>query len=190
MAKTKREQPKGPVPVTINGRTFVLEDNPSFEQDMYIMDLTDKIGLSSGQIAQLDDANLMQLTEKIVLDAYRSGNMFALLGALMVDQNNRENWNPEIAEDTAEIFKRVRDRETREKLERNMVFMLLAFFATGLSSSKISLSYSDDGDKVESESKAEEPSTSGIGSPSSGSLREVIQAANERSRRGQSGKGS
>jgi hypothetical protein len=123
--------------MVIEGRTFVQE-SPSFEQDLYIMEQVTEAGLVQLGGLKLDDSqNLPHMAQQMLLQAYKSGALFRLIGALMVEEGTE--WSPEQAAINAEFFRKVRDPDSKRHLQTAMVGAVVAFFENAGSSDLTSL---------------------------------------------------
>lgn len=185
----KKVVPEGLVPVVIEGRTFVLQTDPSFGQDMYMHDLVNRMGLDEIDVTRFKDGRLDHEVKKLVIESYRTGDMFNLLGAVLVEKGKELEWTEETAEENGELFKKARG-EAKQILERDAAFLLLSFFTEGLSSMKTSPSFSLESAGNEETPSTEEPSISETGKSLSAKSREVIRLADEKSRSGRSAKDS
>jgi hypothetical protein len=187
----KKKVPEGVEPIKIGDRTFLLEDNMSFVQDMYVMDLVNSMGLDDVDVNRLQGASLHREAKKLVIESYRTGNMFKLLGAMFTEKGtNPDEWTEAVADANGEAFKMIRDKETKLAIERNMVLILLSFFTTGLSSTETFLNFSGDIGVEQPEDSATngEHSTSETGTKLSARSREAIRIAEERLQGGRSAK--
>ena len=117
------------IEVVVEGRTFVQE-TPTFEQEMYIMQQVVEAGLDTPNLTLgLDPANPKDLDrpiKQLIVHAYKSGTLFKLLGSLMVEKGTE--WSEEQAERNAELFRHTRDEEGKRQLHPALVGSIIAFF--------------------------------------------------------------
>jgi len=120
------------ITLRVEGRTFVQEP-PTFEQEMYIMEAVVESGIDkvpSLELAGSADAPDLEIVAKqMLLTAYRSGALFKLLGALVVEDG--QEWSVDLAERQAELFRKTRDQESKKQLQPAMIGAVLAFFESG-----------------------------------------------------------
>jgi len=125
-------QVKG-IELVVDGRTFVQEP-PTFEQEMYIMQLVVESGLDQPHIKlgidpKTDD--LERPVKELIVNAYKSGNIFKLLGAMVTEKGTE--WSREQAERSAELFRKTRDAEGKKQLHPALVGAIVAFFESAKS---------------------------------------------------------
>lgn len=134
-AKIKAPTLKPEETFQINGKTYELTTDMSFEQDMFVMNLVDEMGLDSIKNIDIDNIENDVLAKDYILASYRTGKLFDLLGAVMREKGITEDWTIAEAEANAHLVKTARG-EARDAIRRNMVFLLLGFFVSGLDSSE------------------------------------------------------
>lgn len=124
-------QVKGLV-LTIQGRTFIQE-SPTFEQEMYIMQQVVEAGLDGAPL-QLDPSgkDLETKVKSVIVQAFKAGILFRLMAALVVEEGRP--WTVELAEEQARLFASVTDPEDKKQLQPALVGGLLAFFESSGSS--------------------------------------------------------
>ena len=128
-------QVKG-VTFRVDGRNFVQE-TPSFEQEMYIMEQCVQAGLDQVALETTPDGkDLEPAIKRLLIQAYRSGALFKLMAALVVEEN--KEWTEESAERNANLFRKARDSEAKDGLRPALIGALLAFFESGASLRQIS----------------------------------------------------
>lgn len=128
-------QVKG-VTLVIEGRRFVQE-SPTFEQDMYIMEQAIAAGVDQAVLAMTPDENdLEPAVKQLLIRAYKSGALFKLMAALVTEEG--VEWTPAQSEKNAEFFRTVRDPESKAQLHPALVGALMAFFESGASLKQIS----------------------------------------------------
>ncbi len=138
----------------VEGRTFVNE-TPSFEQDLYIMEQVTEAGLVQLGVPQLDpEGNLPLAIQRLIIRAYQSGALFKLMGALLTEEGTE--WTKESALANAELFRKTRDPESKRSLQPAMIQSVVAFFESAASSELTSLTSSG------SPSPAEAAAESGV----------------------------
>lgn len=186
-AKPPKDDLTDPVAFSIGDRTFVMEDNPSPEQDFYIMEKIERMGLFDIQPEQIAGKRMDRETKRVLMEAYRSGQLFNLLGAVMVEKG--VEWSEENGEENAELFRTTRDPEARKFILRNATFVLMSFFASGLTSSVTSPSFLGGlAGATSAISPRGESSNSETGSPQSEKSRKATLIAQKRLQNGRSGK--
>jgi len=136
------------IELVVEGRTFVQE-TPTFEQEMYIMQRVVESGFDQPHITlglSPDTKELERPIKQLIVHAYKSGTLFELLGAMLVEKGTE--WSPEQASRNAHLFQHTRDPESKKQLHPALVGAVLAFFESAGSSpqtSLISSSGTDDG---------------------------------------------
>jgi len=128
-------QVKG-IELVVEGRTFVQEP-PTFEQEMYIMQRVIESGFDQPHITLGIDpktADLERPVKQLIVHAYKSGTLFELLGAMMTEKGTE--WSPEQASANAEIFRHTRDEKSKQQLHPALVGAVIAFFESAVSSGK------------------------------------------------------
>lgn len=135
-------QVKG-IEIVVEGRTFVQEP-PTFEQEMYIMDQVMESGLDQiGKDLKLTDSDdLTRPVKLMITHAYRSGKLFHLLGALVTELGTE--WTPEQAERNAALFRNTRDPSSKKALHPALVGSIIAFFESAANSATTSLTSLED----------------------------------------------
>jgi hypothetical protein len=129
--------------LTIQGRKF-LQESPTFEQELYIMQQVMDAGLDQATLT-LDPSgdDLEPKVKRLILQAYKAGILFKLMASLVVEEGR--DWTPELAEEQARLFASVRDPEDKKQLQPALVGGLLAFFESSVSSGETFLpSLADD----------------------------------------------
>lgn len=128
-------QVKG-IELVVEGRTFVQEP-PTFEQEMYIMQRVMESGFDQPHITLGIDPETQDLerpVKQLIVHAYKSGTLFELLGAMVTEKDTE--WSPEQAQRTAELFRKTRDQEGKKQLHPALVAAVMAFFESAVSSGK------------------------------------------------------
>jgi hypothetical protein len=136
-------QVKG-IELVVEGRTFVQEP-PTFEQEMYIMQRVMESGFDQpAKTLGLDPEtnDLSRSVKLLIVHAYKSGVLFDLLGALVVEKGTE--WSPESAAANGKLFKNTRDQEAKNQLHPALVAAVTAFFLSANSLETTSPTYLDD----------------------------------------------
>lgn len=128
-------QVKG-VTLTIGGKRFVQE-SPTFEQDMFIMEQAVTAGLDEAVLELTPDGkDLERGVKQMLIQAYKRGTLFLLMASLMVEEGTE--WSEEQARRNADIFRKCNVKEEKAQLHPALVGALLAFFESGVNLKKIS----------------------------------------------------
>ncbi len=136
MAQQKDRQAEPVLRIVVGGRVF-LQQPTTFEQDLFVMDQAEIAGLGSvAKDLTPDEKDITAVAKAVVLRAYRSGALFLLLAALMVEEG--EEWSQETARANAEFFRRISDPEDKKALQPALAGAVLAFFESGADFSGIS----------------------------------------------------
>ncbi len=137
-------QAKG-IAIKVDGRTFVQEP-PTFEQEMYIMDTVVETGIDRIPSLQLDSSSdkpdLEAVAKHMIVRAYRSGALFRLMASLVVEEGTE--WSKEACEEIADLFRTTRDVEAKKQLQPALVGAIFAFFESAGDSDLTSRISSDD----------------------------------------------
>lgn len=122
---------------TIGGRVFVTGD-PTFEQELYIMEQATAAGLAKAGGLSIDPATdqLPSIAQQMIVTAYKSGALFSLLGAMLTEEGT--DWTPELAQENAAFFRTIRDRESKNALHTALAGSVVAFFESATSFATIS----------------------------------------------------
>lgn len=123
--------------VLLNGIKFLIptEDEMSLDQDMMIMSVVMKCGLHN--IPKTESGGMEEAASLIIAAAYTSGNLFPLLGALIVPEGME--WTPEVCHSTAEMLKGMKSGKDKKEVMQLMSMALAGFFVSGIAESRISL---------------------------------------------------
>jgi hypothetical protein len=147
-----------PLCYTLGGRIYVMSDETTFEQDLWIL-----AHINDAQLHQLPpDEGLTDTAIALISKAYRSGHLFFILAGILVEKGKR--WSPQVAELVAQRFAELKDPNEKKILQSSMVGVLTRFFVTVAGSLTSSASRSPSpaapaGDGASS--GAREPSASG-----------------------------
>ena len=118
-------------------RTFRPSSKTTFEQDLFLMDIFEESGV--GSIMDHIRATDMELSEvgmRIIRQAYRSGQLFLLLGGVLVEDGKK--WSEEVAHRNAEYFANLDDPSDKEALHGPVASVVMSFFLNALESSTTS----------------------------------------------------
>lgn len=117
--------------VEVAGRRFTAVSDTSFEQDIWIMQLLQESGLR--QMAEKFNVvsdDLSNVSQEVIIAAFRSGKLFQLLGAVMVEDG--KEWTLESAKANADFFAKLTSREDKNAMRASIVSVILGFFVSGL----------------------------------------------------------
>jgi hypothetical protein len=89
-----------------------------------------------------DDAGPTSVAIEMVMSAYKSGKLFAILSGILVEQGTE--WSIEAAARTADLLKKIKDPEEKKVLNAALVGTLVRFFVHAVAYPKTSLSASAD----------------------------------------------
>lgn len=111
--------------IEVGDRVFVPAKDLTFEQDMYLMGIATDAGLGPDVIKQAD---VSKNAQKVIVSAYRSGKMFLLIAAALVEEGKEDvQWTPAVAEEIAHFLSQTKDKDAKAKLNQVMVGLLLSF---------------------------------------------------------------
>jgi len=111
--------------IKIGDRVFLQDQNLSFEQDMYLMSLAVEAGLGPDALKGID---VRKDAQKLVVDAYRSGKMFLIVGTALKEAGTEmQPWSEETAKKNADLFATCTDKVAKQQLQQVMVGLLLGF---------------------------------------------------------------
>lgn len=97
------------------------------------MDLMSQTAVNKLSLAKGDD--LDRVAEEVILNAYRSGNLFRLLAGLVVEEGKK--WSVKSAEANAIFFSELDEKEDKEAIREALLGVLLSFFVNAGEFSKI-----------------------------------------------------
>jgi hypothetical protein len=129
-----------PEAIVIAGRRFVPTAKTTFDQDLYMMSLMTQTGLD--EIVHSFDPQKMELTDvaaRCIAVAYESGKLFLILGAGLLEEGTK--WSKERSIQNAEFLASLDESADKEALHSLVATVILGFFLTAISSSKISQSF-------------------------------------------------
>ncbi|MBA3684605.1 MAG: hypothetical protein H0W72_05120 [Planctomycetes bacterium] len=133
--------------IVIGGRVFSQQPT-TFEQDLFVMDQAEIAGLGSVAMDLTpDEKDITAVAKAVVLRAYRSGALFLLLAALLVEEGTE--WSQETAKANAEFFRHISDPADKRALQPALAGAVLAFFESGADFSAISHEFTAPQDGVE-----------------------------------------
>lgn len=170
--------------VEVGGRKFTAVSDTSFEQDILIMQLLHESGLR--QIAEkfnIVKDDLSDVSQEVIIAAFKSGKLFQLLGAVMVEDG--KEWTLESAKANADFFAKLSSREDKSALKGSIVSVILGFFVSGLLALGTSEMSSVRPESVDAQQPEKSPiaanTTSEIGESSSGNSESTTQTATPQS---------
>lgn len=139
--ETMQELPiKDVTEVTIAERTFRPCASTTFKQDMYVMTLLKAAGLVKLADGFDLSKDLDDVAQNIIIEAFASGKLFDLLGAVMEEVG--KPWTIKDAKANAEFFADLSKPEDKAALHGSIVGILLGFFVSGALSGKTSPKFS------------------------------------------------
>src|SRR5574343_191341 len=127
--------------LVFNGREFRVMKESTSEHDFLMMNLVRGMGLDTFEMKEGEKAEdyAMRLLETVI----RSGKAFDLLAGFIVPvECSDTNWTQEIANQTANVLRKVTDPTEKSVINQQMVGLLISFFNTGLMVLKTSPNYS------------------------------------------------
>jgi hypothetical protein len=125
--------------VVLAGRRFRALGVTTFEHDAYTMQaLADAKLLSPLERFDPVRQELDDLTSAIIVECFRSGKLFDLLGAVLAEDG--KPWTPTAAANAARFFASLTDPTDKETLTAIVPWVLLRFFLRAGASLSISLS--------------------------------------------------
>lgn len=111
-------------PIKVQDRVFHPATRTTFAQDMYVMSLVSNSKLEG--LSEISGADLNKLAEKILLDAYASGNLFRILAGMVVEEGQK--WTEKTSEENALFFSELTDPVDKEALHDAIAGVILSFF--------------------------------------------------------------
>lgn len=129
------------VEITVAGRSFRPCPSTTFKQDMYVMTLLKAAGLVKlADGFDLATNDLDEVAQQIIIEAFASGKLFDLLGAVMEEVD--VPWTVAGAKANAEFFADLSATDDKKALHGSIVGILLGFFVSGALSGKTSPKFS------------------------------------------------
>lgn len=125
--------------IEIGGRMFAAQNDFSFECEAFTLRHIREAGLHECAINEGENAE--SFASRVLVQAIASGKVFILLGCFWVPCGSE--WSPEVAHETGEYFKGVRNEAEKALLRAAVAGMLQVFLIGGLTSLRISRSYSE-----------------------------------------------
>jgi hypothetical protein len=118
-----------PIRMHVNGRVFCTSTKTTFKQDMYLWDALSSANLDS-LIQHFDEVSkdLNSMGRQVVLQAYKSGALFRVLGGVLEEEGKA--WTPAEAEANAIFFENLTDPEDKAAIRGQMVAVILHFFVS------------------------------------------------------------
>ncbi len=125
----------------IGGKTFQLAGEGTARHDVWVMRQIAACGLNT--VIQRDNETDDEFTYRLYLTALQTGDIFLLLGGLLVPEGTEPlKWNPEMAAKTAQFLADITDAGDKAKLRILLASALMPFFVGGRRSSKTSPRFS------------------------------------------------
>lgn len=130
--------PEGMV-LEIQGRKFRPLTKTKYKQDIYIMSLLRDAGLvqMAANFNPVTDV-VTEVVQEIIIKAFAAGQLFQILGATMIAEDQTEGWSIEGSKANAEFFENLEEDEDKKKLHGSIVGVLMGFFVSGALASAIS----------------------------------------------------
>jgi hypothetical protein len=132
------EAPTKDIVLTIQGRTFRKSQTTTVAQDAFVMKRMREFGLvemAASFNPQKDDLNVF--SEKLLLEAFETGQLFEILGGVLVEDGVK--WSKKVALANAEFFENLTDIGDKEQLFGTIAGVLLDFLVAAAAWSKRSL---------------------------------------------------
>lgn len=124
--------------VEIGGRVLVPIAEATARHDAYVMRQIAACGLNVAA-EQRDGETEEQFMYRLYVTAVQTGDVFALLGALLVPaETDPLKWTPELAKETGNFLSDLRKPEDKAKLRTLVASALLPFFVSGRRPSRTS----------------------------------------------------
>jgi hypothetical protein len=125
----------------IGGRSLQLAGEGTARHDMYTMRQIAACGLNT--MDQRNGETDEQFQYRLYLTAMRTGDIFLLLGSLLVPAGTPPlGWTPEMSADTANFLANLTEPAAKNKLRIILVSSLMPFFLGGRRSSRTSPKFS------------------------------------------------
>lgn len=121
-------------PIVVAGRTFRPTMKTTFEQDFFVVELMSQTSVTKLSAARGDE--LDKVAEEVILNAYRSGNLFRLLAGMTVEEGKK--WTIKSAEENAIFFAELSEPEDKDAIREALIGILLSFFVDAEKFSAIS----------------------------------------------------
>lgn len=130
--------------LVLRGRKFVpAGESTTFEQDLYIMDHVRASGVEQIEFTQADRGpKLAAKAEQVVLQAYRTGQLFHILAGILVEEGKL--WSVESANENAKFFAGLNTVADKKAIQGSVVAVILSFFVNEEGSFVISPKSSSD----------------------------------------------
>jgi hypothetical protein len=124
----------------IGGRTFKLAGEGTARKDIFTMRQIAACGVN--MVRQMEGESEESFTYRLYVTALQTGDIFLLLGSLLVPADlDVQKWTEKTARDTAEFLGGLMHAEDKAKLRILLAGSLMPFFASGrrsLTTSRIS----------------------------------------------------
>lgn len=118
-----------PIQMHVGGRVFTTATKTTFKQDLYLWEALSAANLDN-LIEHFDELknNLTSMGRQVILQAYKSGALFRVLGGVLMERGVK--WSPEVAEANAEFFEELTDPDDKEAIRGQMIQVVLHFFVS------------------------------------------------------------
>lgn len=124
----------------LGGRTFLVVQEGTVEQDLEILALIKQAGLDNTIMAEDEDPDVFAL--RLFAQAVRNRSVLRLLGCLLVPEevakrgqdDPGEAWSTEIGEQTADFLRTLRDPTDKAHVKSLVLSLLVPFVREGISS--------------------------------------------------------
>jgi len=124
--------------VVIGGRVLVPIGEATARHDAFVMRQIAACGLNVAAEQKAEETE-EQFMYRLYLTAVKNGDVFALLGALLVPEGTEPlKWSPELAKQTGEFLANLTDPADKAKLRTLVASALLPFFVGGRRPSRTS----------------------------------------------------
>jgi hypothetical protein len=123
--------------IHIGDRTFKPLTIATAERDVFVRAAINRSGLQ--MLHKLDEETTDAFALRILGNLYGNGEVFALLGGLMMSADIEESeWSPQMAEDTARFLRRLTNPKDKRAVMAQISALVAGFITAGLTLLKIS----------------------------------------------------
>jgi len=126
-------------PVAVGGRTFRIATSYTFEADLFVFSHLRASGVLRAFETMALSPDLDEARAQLVVTAYESGQLFALLGGIL--RETGVDWTPARAAENARFFAQLVDPAEKLLLLDVLAASVAGFFLGGAASRKTSLSF-------------------------------------------------
>lgn len=116
--------------ITVSGRTFVPYEETTIEQDQYIALILEESGLSKLRNFNPLTDDFTEASRLLVLHAFATGKLFALLGAMLTEDPN-EDFSMEAVKRREDFLRHLKRKVDKDALRGAIVALILSFFVSG-----------------------------------------------------------